>query len=167
MKISLIVAMATNRVIGKDNGLIWHLPNDLRFFKTKTMGKPMIMGRNTFDSIGKPLPGRTNIVITRDTQYAPEGVVVTHSLEEALTLARTIAEKDNVSEIMIIGGAQIYEQSCALADRLYVTQVHAVLEGDAFFPEIDQTQWREVEREDFKRCEKNPFDYSFVILDKK
>lgn len=167
MKISLIVAMATNRVIGKDNGLIWHLPNDLQFFKTKTMGKPMIMGRNTFESIGKPLPGRTNIVVTRDTQYSPTGTMVTHSLEQAISLARDIATKDQIDEIMIIGGAQIYEQACALADRLYLTQVHATLEGDAFFPDFDITQWQEIERQDFKACAKNPLDYSFIILDKK
>jgi dihydrofolate reductase len=167
MKISLIVAMATNRVIGKDNGLIWHLPNDLKFFKTKTMGKPMIMGRNTFESIGKPLPGRTNIVITRSQTYSPDGVVVTHSLEEALALARTIANNDNVDEVMIIGGAQIYEQSLEMADRLYLTQVHATLEGDAFFPEFDINDWREIEREDFTASDKNPFDYSFIVFDKK
>lgn len=167
MKISLIVAMATNRVIGKDNGLIWHLPNDLKFFKTKTMGKPMIMGRNTFESIGKPLPGRTNIVVTRDTQYRAAGTIVTHSLDEALALARDMALKDSVDEIMIIGGAQIYEQSLKIADRLYLTQVHATLEGDAFFPAFSLNEWQEVEREDFKACEKNPLDYSFVILDKK
>jgi len=167
MRISLIVAMSTNRVIGKDNGLIWHLPGDLKFFKTTTMGKPMIMGRNTFDSIGKPLPGRTNIVITRNQNYSPDGVKVTHSLDEALSLAREIAIKDGVDEIMIIGGAQIYEQSCAVANRLYLTQVHATLEGDAFFPEFNLNDWQEVEREDFKASEKNPFDYSFIILDKK
>lgn len=159
--------MTTNRVIGKDNGLIWHLPNDLKFFKTKTMGKPMIMGRNTFESIGKPLPGRTNIVVTRDTQYKVAGTIVTHSLDQALALARDIATKDNVDEIMIIGGAQIYEQSLKIADRLYLTQVHANLEGDAFFPAFYINEWQEVEREDFKACDKNPLDYSFVILDKK
>lgn len=167
MKISLIVAMATNRVIGKDNGLIWHLPNDLQFFKANTMGKPMIMGRNTFDSIGRPLPGRTNIVVTRSTTYSPAGIVVAHSLEQAISLARDIAAKDNVDEIMIIGGAQIYEQSLKLADRIYLTQVHATLEGDAFFPEFDTTQWKEVERQDCKACDKNRFDYSFLTLDKK
>lgn len=159
--------MTTNRVIGKDNGLIWHLPNDLKFFKTKTMGKPMIMGRNTFESIGKPLPGRTNIVVTRSQSYSAQGVVVTHSLEQAITLARDIATKDNVDEIMIIGGAQIYEQSLKIADRLYLTQVHANLEGDAFFPVFNINEWQEVEREDFKACDKNPLDYSFIILDKK
>lgn len=167
MKISLIVAMGTNRVIGKDNGLLWHLPNDLKFFKTKTMGKPMIMGRNTFDSIGKPLPGRTNIVVTRSQTYTPAGVTITHSLEDALALAHDVAIKDSADEIMIIGGAQIYKQSCALADRIYLTQVHATLEGDAFFPEFNINEWQEVAREDFKACEKNPLDYSFIILDKK
>jgi len=167
MKLSLIVAMSANRVIGKDNGLIWHLPNDLKFFKTKTMGKPMIMGRNTFESIGKPLPGRTNIVVTRNQTYSADGIVVTHSLEQALTLARDIAVKDNVEEVMIIGGAQIYEQSLKMADRLYLTKVHAHLEGDAFFPEFNMDDWQEVERQDFKASEKNTFDYSFIILDKK
>lgn len=166
MKVSMIVAMATNRVIGRDNKLPWYLPNDLKYFKQVTMGKPILMGRKTFESIGKPLPGRCNIVMTRDQSWSAEGVRVVHSLEDAVSLASQIAEIDGQDELMIIGGDQIYQLALPKADRLYLTEVHAEVEGDAFFPEFERGQWKEIGREDFNAEDPNPYDYSFVVLDK-
>lgn len=164
MNLAIIVAQAQNRVIGINNNLPWHLPEDLRYFKQVTMGKPIIMGRKTFESIGRPLPGRTNIVITRDPDYAPENVKVVHSLEAAKELAESICMIDGGDEAMIIGGAQIYEQALAEADRLYLTQVHADVHGDAWFPEFNPGEWMEVGREDFAASGHNPYDYSFIVL---
>jgi len=166
MKRSIIVAMAENRVIGINNNLPWYLPNDLKYFKQVTMGKPILMGRKTFDSIGKPLPGRTNIVITRDKNWVAEGVKVVYSLEQAFKLAESIVEIDGQDEMMIIGGDQIYQTSLPEIDRIYLTKVHAQVKGDAWFPELDWTQWREIAREDFKAEGPNPYDYSFIVLDK-
>lgn len=167
MKISLIVAMAENRIIGRDNAMPWHLPGDLRFFKRVTLNKPVIMGRNTFESIGKPLVERPNIVVTRNPDYRPEGVTVANSLEEGLAAAgRLIAATPDNNEVMIIGGGEIYAQALPLADRLYLTEVHAVVEGDASFPAFERAEWREVSREDHLKCERNPYDYSFLILEK-
>ena len=160
MRLSLIAAMADNRVIGRDNKLPWRLSADLKHFKALTLGKPVLMGRRTFDSIGRPLPGRHNIVITRDPDYRAEGCSVVHSLEEALQAA------SDSDEIMVIGGAQLYEQLLARADRLYLTLVHAEVEGDARFPEFDSGEWQEASREDFHADDKNEFDYSFVVLDR-
>lgn len=139
--ICLVVAMARNRVIGSAGGLPWHLPADLKHFKALTMGKPIIMGRKTFDSIGRALPGRTNIVITRDKGFAVEGVISADSLEAALTLAGKEASQE-AHEIMIIGGGQIYQLALPLAGRIYLTEVDARPEGDVLFPEIDRDQWR-------------------------
>ena len=164
MKLSIIVAQAQNRVIGINNNLPWHLPEDLRYFKQVTMGKPIIMGRKTFDSIGRPLPGRTNIVITRDGSYQPEGVKVVNSLEAARELAESICTIDGCDEAMVIGGAQIYEQALSLADRLYLTQVHADVNGDAWFPEFHPGDWMEMGRDDFAASGHNPYDYSFIVL---
>jgi len=164
MKLSIIVAQAQNRVIGINNNLPWHLPEDLRYFKQVTMGKPIIMGRKTFDSIGRPLPGRTNIVITRDGSYQPEGVKVVNSLEAARELAENICTIDGCDEAMVIGGAQIYEQALSLADRLYLTQVHADVNGDAWFPEFHPGDWMEMGRDDFTASGHNPYDYSFIVL---
>ena len=163
----MIVAMAENRVIGRDNKLPWYLPNDLKYFKQVTMGKPILMGRKTYESIGKPLPGRTNIVITRNTSWQAEGVKVVHSLDEALTLARSIAEIDGQQELMVIGGDQIYQSALPQADRLYLTEVHAEVEGDAYFAEFDRDRWQEVGRERFEAEGPNPYDYSFVVLDRR
>ncbi|PIE42578.1 MAG: type 3 dihydrofolate reductase [Gammaproteobacteria bacterium] len=167
MKLAIIVAQAKNRVIGVKNKLPWHLPEDLRYFKQVTMGRPIIMGRNTYESIGRPLPGRTNIVITRQADYAPQGVRVVHSLEQAIELAESVALIDGATEAMIIGGAQIYEQALSLADRLYLTEVDAEVEGDAWFPEFNQDEWNEVGRENFSAEGANPYNYSFIVLDKK
>ena len=167
MKRSMIVAMAQNRVIGINNKLPWYLPNDLKYFKQVTMGKPIIMGRKTFESIGKPLPGRTNIIITRNTDWQAEGVKVAHSLEQAYQLAEAIAEIDGQNELMIIGGDQIYQSSLPDTDRIYLTKVHAEVHGDAWFPEVDWSQWQELGREDYSAEGPNPYNYSFIVLERK
>ena len=157
--IALVVAMAENNVIGKNNQLIWHLPADLNHFKNLTTGHPIIMGRKTYESIGKPLPNRTNIVITRQQDFKPEGVLVAHSLSEALMLAQQLDVN-----IFVIGGAEIYKQAMFLADTIYLTEVHQAFEGDTFFPEINTLLWVETEREEHQADEKNPYDYAFVKL---
>ena len=159
----MIVAQAQNRVIGRQNKLPWYLPGDLKYFKQVTMGKPVIMGRKTYESIGKPLPGRLNVVITRDPAYQVEGAKVVHSLAEAIELSESQAFIDGVEEAMVIGGEQIYAQALPLAERLYITQVHAEVEGDAMFPELVLSDWDEVGRDDFKAEGPNPYDYSFVV----
>jgi dihydrofolate reductase len=166
MKLTMIWAMSRNRTIGRNNALPWHLPEDMKYFKRVTMGKPIIMGRKTWESIGRPLPGRSNIVITRDPSYTAEGVKIVRTLEEAISLAQSIALIDGAEEAVVIGGAQIYALALPLADRLYMTQVHAEVEGDAFFPQFDLTQWNELGREDFSAAGPNPYDYSFVVLDR-
>ncbi|MGB0733233.1 MAG: type 3 dihydrofolate reductase [Pontibacterium sp.] len=166
MRLALIVAQAENRVIGVNNALPWYLPEDLKYFKRVTMAKPIIMGRKTYESIGKPLPGRTNIVVSRSGDFAPEGVVVVNSLEAAIEQAECLCEIQGIEEAMVIGGAQIYAQALPLAQRLYLTQVHAEVEGDAWFPAFEAEQWQEAGREDFAACEPNPYDYSFIVLDR-
>ncbi|MGW8228350.1 MAG: type 3 dihydrofolate reductase [Gammaproteobacteria bacterium] len=162
MKISMIAAMTDERVIGIENRLPWKLPNDMKWFRQHTLGKPIIMGRKTFESFGsKPLPDRTNIIITRDESYQAKDSVVVHSIEEALQAA------GDVGEVMIIGGASFYEQMLPRADRLYLTFVHADVQGDAWFPEIDFSQWDEVERIENEADEKNSYAHSFVILARK
>ena len=167
MKLSLVWAMARNRVIGSNNKLPWHLPEDLKYFKRITMGKPVIMGRKTYDSIGKPLPGRTNIVVTRNSEWSAAGVKTVDSLEAARKLCESIAAIDGIDEAMVIGGAQIYAMALPLADRLYLTEVHADVEGDAVFPEFDRGGWMEVSREDFEASGPNHYNYSFLVLDKR
>jgi len=166
MKVALIAALAQNRTIGINNQLPWHLPNDLKYFKRTTMDKPILMGRKTYDSIGRPLPGRTNIVLTRDQEFKAEGVIVANSLEQAIESARNVGAVSSVSEVMIIGGEQLYCLTLPIADRLYLTQVHAQVEGDAFFPEFDKDQWVEVSKEDYSAEGSNPYDYSFVVYDR-
>ncbi len=166
MQLALMVAMAENRVIGRNNNLPWYLPEDLKYFKKTTMGKPIIMGRKTYESIGKPLPGRTNIVVTRNANFTADGVRVVHSLDDAIALATQISIIDGSSEAIVIGGGQIYQAALPLVETLYVTQVHAKVEGDAFFPEVNWQNWQEFFREDWLKDEKNPYDYSFVILKK-
>ncbi|MDQ7054475.1 MAG: type 3 dihydrofolate reductase [candidate division KSB1 bacterium] len=159
--LSIIVAIARNRVIGRGNRLPWHLPADLRHFKQTTMGHPIIMGRKTYESIGRPLPGRQNIVITRNRDYYAEGCLVVHSLQEAL------AAVPDAEEVFIIGGASLYREALPLADRIYLTLVDAEVEGDTVFPELDASEWREVQRETFAPDEKNPYGYAFVELVRK
>ncbi|MDH3973856.1 MAG: type 3 dihydrofolate reductase [Deltaproteobacteria bacterium] len=161
MIISLIAAMSENRVIGIDNRLPWRLPADMKWFKEKTMGKPIIMGRKTFESFGaKPLPGRQNVVITGNPAYRAEGAVVVHSVDEALNAAEP---KD---EIMIIGGASFYGQMLSRANRFYLTIIHENFEGDANFPPFDRDKWTQVFCEDHEADEKNPYPYSFFILER-
>ena len=155
--INLIVAKASNNVIGAKNDLIWHLPNDLKHFKNLTSGHPIIMGRKTFESLGRPLPNRTNIVITRDKNWQGENVEKEFSLEKAIESAKKINE-----DIYIIGGGNIYKQAMEFADVLYITEVHHEFEGDTYFPEIDEEIWEEVDRENFMKDEKHPYAYSYV-----
>ena len=161
-RLSLIVAVADNDVIGVRNGLPWRLPEDLKRFKALTMGKPIIMGRKTFESIGKPLPGRRNIVISRQTGLQLPGVGVASSLQDALQQAA----QSQTTEVFVIGGAEIYAQALSMAQRVYLTQVHATLVGDAHFPKLAPQQWREVAREDYAADERHAHAYSFVTLEK-
>jgi len=164
--LAIIVAAAENGVIGRNNGLPWQLPEDLRYFKRVTMGKPIVMGRKTFESIGRPLPGRSNIVISRDREFSASGVQVVASLDEAVALADKIAQIDAAAEVVVIGGAEIYQLAMPLADRLYITEVHASVEGDAMLPPIHWPDWREISRERHAASAGNPFDYSFVVYER-
>jgi len=166
VQLSAIVAAAENGVIGRNNALPWHISEDLQYFKRRTLGKPVIMGRKTYESIGRPLPGRTNIVISGDPLYAAEGTRVVASLEAALQLCAEVALIDGIEEAVVIGGAQIYSLALPMADRLYLTEVHADVEGDAVMPAVDWTQWREVSRERHAAQEPNPYDYSFVVYER-
>ena len=167
MKIVLIAALAENRVVGIDNRLPWHLPEDLKYFKRITTGKAIIMGRKTYESIGRPLPNRTNIVISRNSDFRAEGVKVVASLDAAINLATDVNASNGVQEVMIIGGASIYEAALPEAERLYITHVHAEVEGDAYFPAVNFKLWSEVTREDHEASDNNPYGYSFVVYDKK
>jgi dihydrofolate reductase len=164
--VALIWAMARNRVIGRDNRLPWRLPRDMQFFVATTMGKPVIMGRRTFESMKAPLAGRTNIVVTSDTGYRREGVLVAHSLEAALDLAQAQCRADDVEEAMVIGGAEVYRVALPIATRLYVTLIDADVEGDTFFPEIDLDAWREVSREAFPADAGNGLPFSIVVFER-
>ncbi len=159
--LSIICAMDQNRLIGKNNALPWHLPADLAFFKQTTMGKPILMGRKTYESIGRPLPGRQNIIISRDTNYQAEGCDCCTDIDTALALAADHAE------IMLIGGASLYQQTLERAQQLYLTHIHASFEGDAWFPEVNQNDWLITWQEDHTADEKNRFDYSFVKYSRK
>lgn len=167
LRLAIMVAAAENGVIGRNNALPWHLPGDLQYFKRVTMGKPILMGRKTFESIGRPLPGRTNVVITRNPDFSAEGIRVVESLAAALRLAEDIALVDGVEELVVIGGAEIYREALPLAQRLYLTEVHASIEGDAWLPEIDWADWREVQRERHAAEGNNPYDYSFVVYERR
>ncbi len=160
MIISLIAAMDRNRLIGVDNRLPWRLPADLRHFKWVTTGKPILMGRKTWDSLGRPLPGRKNIVLTRDTGFSASGCVVAHSVDEAL--AACVSD----DEIMVIGGATLYGEMLDRAERMYLTLVEGEFEGDTYFPEYDERLWREVQREEHESDPKNPYRYSFTVLER-
>ena len=162
----MIVAMAHNRVIGINNTLPWHLPADLKFFKATTLGKPMIMGRKTFESIGKPLPGRTTIVVTRSADWSVEGVLVEATIEGAISTAKNIAKRDQVDEVMVVGGATIYQALIDQVDTLYVTHVDLELKGDAFFPEINHHQWQETHSQEHPAIDNKPA-YRFSTLTKK
>jgi len=156
--LSIIAALADNRVIGIDNRLPWHLPADLRHFKRLTLGKPIIMGRRTWESLPGLLPGRLHVIVTRNPDYCAEGAEVVHSLEEA------IERFAGVGELMLVGGANLYAQALPMVSRMYLTQVHTSPEGDAFFPDFDRTQWREVERVEGLCDERNTIPHTFVTL---
>lgn len=161
---SIIVARAENRVIGKDNQLIWHMPHDLKHFKETTSGHYVLMGRKSFESLGKPLPNRLNIIITRNKGYAAEGALVVHSLDDALQLA----EEQKQQEVFILGGGEIYRQALdrQLVDKIYLTEIKDPFEGDTFFPELNKEEWKEISREEYQADHKNPHDYAFVTLEK-
>jgi dihydrofolate reductase len=159
--ISLIAAMGENRVIGAGNALPWRLSADLRQFRKITIGKPVLMGRKTFESIGRPLPGRLNIVITRNPGFTAAGCTVVHSTEEAIKASA------GFQEVMVIGGASFYEQFLPEAGRMYLTLVHARFEGDTFFPAFDWDDWKETRREDFVADVQTPYPYSFVVLERR
>src|SRR5260221_2810729 len=159
MIITIVVAISENHVIGKDNKLLWRLPNDLKHFKEITTGHTIIMGRQIYDSVGKPLPNRRNIVITRQNITIP-GCEVVNSIEAALALCA------GEPEVFIVGGAEIYKQAIKLTDRIYLTIVHKDFEGDSFFPNINKDEWKEVSREDHEPDHKNPLPYSFITLER-
>ncbi len=161
--IKILVACDENGVIGKDNQLIWHLPADLKRFKALTTGHVILMGRKTFESIGRPLPNRTTIVISRQTDFRAEGTLTAHSVEEAILKAKSLTRDD----IFIVGGAEIYTLSLDFADQILLTQLHDIFDGDAFFPEISADAWEIVARERGVTDEKNPFQYSFITYQKK
>jgi dihydrofolate reductase len=162
--VALIVAVAENGVIGRDNALPWRIPEDMNWFKARTMGKPCVMGRKTWESFPKrPLPGRTNIVVTRDPAYRAEGAVVVSSLQAALD----VAAGEDPDEIMVLGGAEIYAQALPLADRIYLTSVHGEVAGDTTFPALDRAQWNETIVGVHPSSAERPIGYSFIILDKK
>ena len=162
MIISLIAAASENNVIGNHGTLPWSLPDDLKHFRTVTEGHPVIMGRKTFASIGKPLPNRKNIVITRGTMTMP-GCDIVHSLEEALDLARAA----NAAEVFVMGGGEIYAQALPIADRVYLTRVHATIEGDAFFPELDPQEWEETEQHEHAQDEKHAYACTFTLYERR
>ena len=161
MRLALIAAMANDRVIGLDNGMPWHLPADLKHFRNLTVGKPVIMGRKTIESIGKALPKRRNIVVTRRSDFEMEGCEAAASIEAAVEMV------SNEDEVMIIGGASIYEQTLKQADILYLTYIHAQFDGDTHFPVVDDALWEETDREAFDSDEKNPHAYTFVTLQRR
>ena len=159
-RIAFVVAYDRGRAIGKDNRLPWRLPDDMRHVRNVTMGKPMIMGRRTWDSIGRPLPGRTSIVLTRDRQFRCDGCLVARTPEEAMKLAGA------VPEIIVFGGARVFEEFLPRADRIYLTEVETKVDGDTHFPDIDLAEWREVERTRHPADERHPYAFSFVTLDR-
>lgn len=159
--ISFLFAMGKNRVIGRDNEMPWHLPADLARFKKMTMGHTVVMGRKTHESIGKALPGRKNIVVTRNMDYKAEGCIVVHSVNEARECF------DDNEEIFVIGGTKLFNAFYPYADRLYVTYINEEFEGDTFFPEIEDDRWKRTSAEKGIKDEKNPYDYSFIVYDRK
>ncbi len=158
MIISIIAALGRNRVIGKDNDLPWKLPADIKHFRALTLNKPIIMGRKTFESIGKPLPERTNVILTTDRNYKAGGCIVVHSIDEALRAAR------DAKEVMVIGGSSIYQQFIFHADKMYLTFIDDDFVGDVFFPRYNESEWVVVKKEEHEPDEENPYRYSFVTL---
>jgi dihydrofolate reductase len=165
VKISVVAATGENRVIGSKGKIPWRLPADLKRFKELTMGHPVLMGRKTFESIGKPLPGRINIVITSDPRYKAEGCIVVHSFPDALRAAENKLAGDS-SEVFVIGGAQVYATALPRAQTIYLTKVHGAFKGDAFFPEFSESEWHLVRSEPHEKDEKNPFAYDFLTYER-
>lgn len=165
MILSLVVAASTNNAIGKNGELLWHLPNDMKFFKNVTWAMPVAMGRKTFDALGnKPLNGRLNVVITRQKDFTAQGIAVVSNIDDA----EFLAHQQDYKELMIIGGGEIYRQSISKADKIYITRVHAVFDdADTFFPEIDETKWQLTSNQDFFKDEKHAYDYSFQLWERK
>ena len=162
MTISHLVAASENNVIGKANHLPWHLPNDFKYFKNKTWGMPIIMGRNTYESLDKPLPGRFNIVITTKEDWKRDDVIVVHSIDEAIAKGM----ETDCKEIFIIGGGEIFKQSISIVNKIYLTRVHTTVEGDTFYPEIDKTKWQLISEELHSADEKHAFGYTFQTWEK-
>nr|AIA16221.1 Dihydrofolate reductase [uncultured bacterium]AIA17071.1 Dihydrofolate reductase [uncultured bacterium] len=165
MTISIIVAVSENNVIGRNNDLPWHLPVDMKYFKDTTMGHCVVMGRKNYESIPdkyRPLQGRTNIVITRQLDYHPPGTHVVHAIGEAISLAK----EKNETECFITGGGEIFAQSIKYCDRLYITRIHQIIEGDVYFPEVDMNEWKEVSRRDVTPDEKNKYPFSFLVYER-
>ena len=163
MRLSLIVAASENNVIGKNNDLPWVLPNDMKYFKNTTWGMPLIMGRKTYESMkNEPLPGRINIVITRQTRWKPEGAVVVNNWKDAMF----VANDADCKEVFVIGGGEIFKDTIKKADRIYMTRVHTIIDGDVFFPEIDEKKWKKISTRDCFADPKHKFDYSFEIWER-
>ncbi len=170
LRLSILVAMAKNRIIGKNNALPWYLPADLKHFKSLTMGHTIIMGRKTYESIGKPLPGRKNIIVTRRTDFRVNGATVVHSLDVAFGAHKSGAFSDQDDENFIIGGADLYRQTIALSQRMYITEIQHAFDGDTYFPEFDRSEWCELSREhhfsESGKTEEPPLEYHFVTLER-
>ncbi len=160
--LSHIVAASENNIIGIENGLPWHLPNDFKYFKNKTWGMPVIMGSNTFESMKKDLPGRINIVLTKKTDWRPENVFIANDIDEAIAKAK----ESDAKEIFIIGGGKIFKETLPVVDRIYLTRVHTVVEGDTSYPEIDTSKWKKVSEEPHKADEKNNYPYTFEVWER-
>lgn len=167
MRVALVAAVAKNGVIGAGGGLAWRISDDLKWFKKVTMAKPVVMGRKTFESIGKPLPGRDNIVVTRAAEFSAPGAIIACGIDDALKIAAACAAKRATDEICVIGGGEIYAQTVDRANRIYLTRVDAVVEGDAFFPAIDSRQWRERRESSCEKSERNEHACEFVILERR
>ena len=161
--ISIIVAASENNAIGKSNAMLWHLPEDLKFFKNTTWGMPIIMGRKTFEAVGKPLPGRTNIIVTSNKDWSAENTITTTNIDDAIK----VANDTNSKEIFITGGGEIYRQTLPIADKVYLTRVHTTIDGDAFFPEMDLNTWEIDFEKHVKSDEKNKFDMTFQTWKRK
>lgn len=170
MKISLIAAVAANGVIGRDNDMPWHLPDDFAFFKRKTSHHPIIMGRKSLEALGKALPNRTNIVITRNADFSADGVIVVHSLDDAIAEATNDIEQkreQSTDEIFVIGGAEIYKMALPAANRLYITEIHSDFDGDAYFPSFNKNEWQEVSRQPHAADDRHKVPFDFVTYERK
>ncbi len=165
-KLSIVVAVADNGVIGREGKLPWHISSDLKRFRALTMGKVIIMGRNTFDSIGKPLEGRENIVLTKLSKYAMKGVWAVPTLKDAFDFGGRLTEELGTDEMMIIGGGQVYDATLSVVDRVYLTRVHASPEGDAYFPDLEENGWRKISEESCPKGAKDDYEHSYIVYER-